>query len=330
MAARILLLLGLVGAGLSQSAAGQARVEVTRSAGTVTIREEIPPEVALDPAGRVYHVEGCPSTTPAMRRLRPGAAVLSGYRQATDCAGRKPPKTYRTTSQPIKPRDGRALNVLFVGNSYTYYNELPWLLERISAGEAKPVKTHAVTMSGATLSQHWESGAALKAMNLDSYDYVVLQEQSLTPAGAFERMRDDAALFNEEIRRTGAETVLFQTWAPRDRPELQDPISSAYLRIGRELNARVARVGDAWRLALSRRPGLRLHDESSHPSLAGSYLAACVFYSLLYGKSPEGLPHEFPAVWKIPEASRAALVSERLTAEEALFLQRTAWETAQR
>ena len=327
---RILLICCLVVPGLSWLARGQARVEVTRSAGSVTVREELPPKVALDPSGRVYHVEGCPSITPEMRLLSPGAAVLSGYRKASDCARRKPPKTYRTTTEPIKPRDGRALHVLFIGNSYTYYNELPWLLERISAGEAKPTRTHAVTMSGATLRQHWESGAALKAMNVDSYDYVVLQEQSLTPVSAFERMREYAASLDEEIRRTGAKTVLFQTWAPRSSPELQDPISTAYFRIGRELNARVARVGDAWRSAMLRRPDLQLSNDSSHPTLAGSYLAACVFYSLFYGKSPEGLPHEFPNVWTIPEASRAALVSEHLSAEEALFLQRTAWETVRR
>lgn len=323
------LLFLLVALGLCRVAAGESRPTVTRSQETVTIREELAQQVAIDPAGRVFHIQGCPSITPAMRWLRPAAAVLSGYRLAPDCAGREPPHKFQTTTLRIAPKDTRALHVLFIGNSYTFFNELPWLLERISAGEAKPVKTRAVTMSGASLRQHWESGAAIKAMNVDRYDYVVLQEQSDSPETAFERMREYAARFDTEIRRTGAATMLFQTWAPRDRPELQETISKAYLRVGHELGALVAPVGDAWQSALSLRPDLRLHDASgSHPNLAGSYLAACVFYSLLYGKSPEGLVHSFPVRYEIPEAYRASLASERLSDNDAVLLQRAAWKAA--
>jgi hypothetical protein len=105
-------------------------------------------------------------------------------------------------------------------------------------------------------------------------------------------------------------------------------ISTAYLRIGRELGALVAPVGDAWHSALALDPGLRLHDNSgSHPNLAGSYLAASVFYSLFYGKSPEGLVHSFPVHYEIPEAYRASLESERLSDGIAVLLQRAAWKT---
>jgi hypothetical protein len=323
-----ILLSVLVALGLPHSAAGQSRVEVTRSQDTVTIREQLPQQVALDPASRTYHFKGCPSITREMRRLKPAAAVLSGYRLASDCVGRKPLREFQTITRPIASRNTLAFHVLFVGNSYTFYNELPWLLERVSADEAKPVKTRAVTISGATLRQHWESGAAIKAMNLDRFDYVVLQEQSGSPVTAFERMREYARRLDAEIRSSGATAVFFQTWAPRDHSELGEPISAAYIRIGRELGALVAPVGDAWRLVLSRHPELRLHDASGgHPNLAGSYLAACVFYSLLYGKSPEGLVHSFPVHYEIPEAYRASLESERLSSDVAVLLQRAAWET---
>lgn len=86
LAAGLLALAAVAALGWTRLAAAQPPVEVTRSVNTVTVREEMPPEVAVDPAARVYHVAGCPSITPAMRWMRPGAAVLNGCRLATDCA----------------------------------------------------------------------------------------------------------------------------------------------------------------------------------------------------------------------------------------------------
>jgi hypothetical protein len=80
------------------------------------------------------------------------------------------------------------------------------------------------------------------------------------------------------------------TWARRHAPESQKSITDAYNQIGKELGATVVPVGTAWQRFLAKHDQPVLHDkDGSHPTLAGSYLAACVFYAVLFGESPVGI-----------------------------------------
>jgi hypothetical protein len=121
------------------------------------------------------------------------------------------------------------------------------------------------------------------------FDAVVLQEQSTLPAKNAARFHDNVRLFDGAIRAAGAATVLYMTWARRDHPASQAAITEAYTAIGRELGATVVPVGTAWAGLLGARDRPVLHDrDGSHPTVAGSYLAACVFYGTLLKESPVG------------------------------------------
>ncbi|HXE74582.1 MAG TPA: SGNH/GDSL hydrolase family protein [Candidatus Xenobia bacterium] len=211
--------------------------------------------------------------------------------------------------------DGQAppakLRVLFIGNSYTYFNDLPGLVERLSAAE-RPIEARMVVQGGATLEWHWTVGLALKRIQQGGWDYVVLQEQSQRPLLDKPRMFEYARAFDAEIKKQSARTVLYLTWSRQPRPELQGQITQAYQELGRELGAEVAPVGAAWHKVLQRNPNLELYlPDGSHPSLAGSYLAACVFLGVFYGERPvKPLPTVAP-----------------LSPEAALYLQNVAWET---
>lgn len=200
----------------------------------------------------------------------------------------------------------RPLRVLFIGNSYTYVNNLPQMLFGLaqSATPPRPLETATVVRGGASLQQLWDDGSAVAAIKRGGWDVVVLQEQSrlgnqAPPVNGVLQIGDPTAFhayarrFDAEIRRAGAKAVFYLTWARQDAPETQAALNAAYQSIARELNAGLAPVGPAWALALQRHPQLRLHQEDqSHPSITGTYLAACVFYATLYGQSPEALAHE--------------------------------------
>jgi hypothetical protein len=102
-------------------------------------------------------------------------------------------------------------------------------------------------------------------------------------------MRENVMLFDETIRAAGARTVLYLTWARKYAPQTQQSITSAYRTIGSEIGATVVPVGVVWQEALRQRGCPVLYDkDGSHPTLAGSYLAACVFFGTLFGKRPGG------------------------------------------
>lgn len=183
----------------------------------------------------------------------------------------------------------RRLRVLFIGNSYTYVNDLPAVTKQLLAARGVSLDYEASTIGGATLEKHWSEGKALAAIRKGGWDVVILQEQSKRPFLDREAMFRSARLFQAEIKKTGARTVLYETWATKADPSEQPKLTAAYEALGRELGATVVPAGEAWKCALA--AGVALHGpDGRHPNLCGTYLAACVFVHALAGQEAAGLP----------------------------------------
>lgn len=182
-------------------------------------------------------------------------------------------------------------SILFIGNSFTYVNDLPAMITKLAkAGGQKPLVCAKETPGGCSFAKHWQGGKALKAIQSRKWDYVVLQEVSMGPVGAKDQMFEYAGKLNEAITQQGAKTLLYMTWS-WPKPDHQPAITAAYQELGKKLKAQVVSVGIAWDKTLKDHPEIRLFGaDKHHPSLAGTYLAACAFYSAIYEKSPEGLP----------------------------------------
>src|SRR6516164_6894409 len=207
---------------------------------------------------------------------------------------------------------GSPLKALFIGNSFTARNDLPGLVAQLAAARGRRLEHRLISAGGASLRTHWNAGVALAAIRGGQYDHVVLQEQSTLPVKNAKRMHENVRLFDEAIRAAGAKTVLYMTWARQHEPESQQAITDAYASIGRELGATVVPVGLAWQRFLGKHDQPVLHDkDQSHPTLAGSYLAACVFLAVLFKESPVGIPGEVPG----------------LSEKNLALLQKVAWQT---
>jgi hypothetical protein len=192
---------------------------------------------------------------------------------------------------------GADLDVLFIGNSFTARNDLPSLIARLASAGGKTLRHRLISAGGASLRTHWNAGEALKAIREGGYDAVVLQEQSTLPVKNAGRMHENVRLFDEAIKSAGAKTVLYMTWARRNAPEAQQAITEAYTSIGREVGAIVVPVGIAWQRFLAKHEVPVLHDrDQSHPTAAGSYLAACTFLAMLFGEKVVGLRGPVPGV----------------------------------
>lgn len=190
----------------------------------------------------------------------------------------------------VKTKPARSIEMLFIGNSFTQRNNLPGLLAEMAGARNVSLEYDLISVGGASLRNHWNAGRAAKEIETGGYDYVVLQEQSTLPVKNAKRMAENVRLFDEVIKRAGSRTVLYMTWARKHTPEAQQAITDAYNTIGRELGAIVVPVGLAWQSFLAKHDKPVLHDrDQSHPALAGSYLAACVFLITLFNESPVGI-----------------------------------------
>ena len=252
------------------------------------------------------------------------------------------------------------LKVLFIGNSYTYVNDLPAMIVGLAeAAGGRKIEVDGHLVGGCTLEKHVKDQKALDKIHAAKWDVVVLQEHSLQPIIDRDSMYRNARILDEEIKKRGARTVFYLTWARQHIPEMlygsasaKPPesveylkamhqisgvaksidleawrkraidglawgLNGAYLDIAKELGARVAPVGVAWKMALTADPPFVLHSpDKSHPNPTGTYLAACVFYATLLDANPVGLPG------KIKHGDK---VSVNIPDEQAKRLQEFAW-----
>ena len=114
------------------------------------------------------------------------------------------------------------------------------------------------------------------------------------------RFREKVIEFSGEIAKRGGKTALYMTHAHVKpsrfaTPEMMRQLRDMYVSAGNEAGALVIPVGLAFEEAYRRRPGIKLHKDydGSHPDLIGTYLAACVVYASLYGKSPIGNSYDY-------------------------------------
>jgi len=199
---------------------------------------------------------------------------------------------FAATAQPQDGQPKDEVHVLFIGNSFTYYHDLPKMIAELAkAGKQRPMRHERETPGGCTLEKHWKDGKALAKIQSRKWDFVVLQDHSTAALLKKDSMFDHGKKFDAEIKKQGAKTLLYMTWALQNKPDDQATISKGYLDLSKELKAQIAPVGNAWEAALKADKKLVLHEkDKKHPNATGTYLAACVFYATIYGKSPEGLP----------------------------------------
>jgi PKD repeat protein len=200
-------------------------------------------------------------------------------------------------------------HALFIGNSYTGVNNLPQLIKDVAISFGDTLITDANIPGGSQLIQHSTNTTTLSKINSRNWDFVVLQEQSQKPSFSPAQVANDvypyAYQLNNTIKQNHSctETVFYMTWGRKNGDAsncaayppictylgMQQRLRESYMEMADSNNAIVSPVGVAWKTVRDSFPSIELYSpDESHPSIYGSYLAACVFYATLYQKTPIG------------------------------------------
>ena len=197
-----------------------------------------------------------------------------------------------STAPPAGPRlVGDGTRMLFIGNSLTYVNDVPGILQALadSVGGTR-LAVASQTLPNYALIDHWVDGVAQREIAKGGWAWVVMQ-QGWTPAGIYrDTLRLATRNFGAEIAKVGAKAALYQTWPPVDRRgEFPGSIES-YELAAADVQGVVFPVARAWLAAWDRDPSIELYSDGLHASVAGSYLAALVMYARIFERTPVGLP----------------------------------------
>jgi hypothetical protein len=225
---------------------------------------------------------------------------------------------------------------IFIGNSFFYYNNgmpghVSQLEKTADPDHKQDYRATMVTIGGSGFDWHdvesYFRPNAIGSYSFDEnnnvvfnkldklFDVAVMMDCSQCPIHPrLKPVFTEFARKNSEIVRAhGARPVFFMSWAYADKPEMTAQLAEAYTTAGNENNALVIPAGLAFARAIGKQPELNLYaPDKRHPSLAGTYLAACTVFAVLTGRSPVG---------------NAYLAG--IDAPTAQFLQTVAWETVQ-
>lgn len=192
--------------------------------------------------------------------------------------------------------------ILFIGNSFTFYWNLPSQVEQMSVEKGLEWDIVQSTESGATLRDHWQGNKGLKTKKLlaeNTYDKIVFQEHSVFPLVHI----DTTAYYFKKLKTLVSpktKIYLYSTWmypnieGREQYPNLENPIEKNLREKVATKQEQLISVGAAFSLFAERYPEIELYtDDDKHPSPQGTYLAACVFFSSWSKQSSKGLKRRY-------------------------------------
>ncbi|MCG2461615.1 hypothetical protein K8352_12715 [Flavobacteriaceae bacterium F89] len=192
-----------------------------------------------------------------------------------------------------KSPGNKRLNVLLVGNSSIYYNNMPTMLEYIAHENGQDLKTKLIAYGGYTLQDHLNDGTIEKTLDSLSWDFVILNEQSTLGehfmVDGLRRVKESNSFYGtvrkfvSKINKSGAETVVLSLYPRKNSPKSDgETLDYSYMKIAKELDIGLSPVSYTWRDILKVRSNWQIYREDNlHPTPLGSFITATTLYSTL-------------------------------------------------
>jgi hypothetical protein len=186
---------------------------------------------------------------------------------------------------------GEGRRALFIGNSYTYFADIPGLVQAMadSAGGDK-IAIETVAGPDMALVDHWNEGTAKREIAEGGWEWVILQQGPSSVQVNRDSLRTLTQIFGAEIAKVSAKPALFSAWPSAARPQDFDRAIESYELAAADVSGILLPVAGSWKEAWESDPTLQMYADGLHPSATGAYLAAATIYSKLLNKTPVGLP----------------------------------------
>lgn len=212
--------------------------------------------------------------------------------------------TLTVTAQPRR--------VLFVGNSYTEVNNLPQMIANVAHSMGDEITYSSNTPGGCTFMQHCQN-ASMEMIVQGGWDVVVLQEQSQYPSFPQSQVENEVFPYAQQLvtavyaHNPCAEPMFYMTWGRKNGDShnaqffpvlgtyegMDSMLCLRYQQMAADNDAALCPVGRVWRMLRTEHPEIELYQsDGSHPSVAGSYAAACAFYVMLFHRDPNGIGYD--------------------------------------
>ena len=226
------------------------------------------------------------------------------------------------------------IRVLFLGNSYTSVNDLPLTISNLASSAGDSLAYTSYSPGGYTLQNHFTDPVSITLINQGNWDFVVLQEQSQLPSFPIGQVQISVYPYARQLdslitlNNPCAETIFYMTWGRKygdasncsswppvcTYEGMDSLLRLRYMAMAGDNEAIVSPVGALWNYIRENYPSIELYQiDESHPSIEGTYAAACCFYSTLFRKDPTQITYNpglhFTTAASIRQATKEVVFS---------------------
>lgn len=204
----------------------------------------------------------------------------------------------------------KKINVLFLGNSLTYSNDLPELMKQVAASDSVEMSYRSICFPNYALIDHWNDGNAQQEIKSGKYNFVIVQQGPSSQEEGRTYLIDWGLKFDSLCDKHRAKIVSYMVWPSKDRSVDFEGVYESYKLLADTTKGVFSPAGKAWQLVWEENPEFKLYSaDNFHPNYRGSLLAAMVIYGSIMRKS---------------SFHNIAITDARLTASDLNILKRAA------
>jgi hypothetical protein len=194
-------------------------------------------------------------------------------------------------NEPVQPDPRADINLLFIGNSLTYVNDLPGVVAALGDASGLTIAVRSHALPDYALEDHWNDGVAVRSIDAGGWNFVILQQGPSSLDASRANLIDYATRFGARIRASGATPALYAVWPEMVRLGVFDRVSESYRLAAVAANGVLMPAGEAWRAAWRHDSALTFYGaDGLHPSPLGTYAAGLVIFRRVTGRTAIGLP----------------------------------------
>lgn len=174
-------------------------------------------------------------------------------------------------------------NILFIGNSLTYANDLPGLVTATAAEQGIVVKSTTVAHPNYAIEDHWNDGKVQELIANGVYDFVILQQGPSSQPDGRKMLIDYGAKFKTVCDKHDAQLSFYMVWPSLNYYSTFEGVINNYREAANVNEAILCPVGEVWKAFIDTEKNYDYYGpDGFHPSLKGSQAAAEVIVRSLF------------------------------------------------
>ncbi|MBU2938791.1 SGNH/GDSL hydrolase family protein [Lacinutrix sp. C3R15] len=168
-----------------------------------------------------------------------------------------------------------SINILFIGNSLTYTNNLPQLVKTHAKQKGIEINTQMIAFPNYAIEDHWNDGQVQKLISSNKFDYVILQQGPSSQSDGRKMLIEYGKKYKSLCEINNAKLCYFMVWPSLNYYNTFDDVIKNHEDAASINNSILLPVGKVWKGYIDTYKDIDYYSaDKFHPSKKGSHATA--------------------------------------------------------